>query len=267
MTNLTALDSALREMQQTPEDASARLRFHSELINSELFVLLTEEARGDQLSPRIFDLEEGRAVLVFDSEVRMADFAGQSVAYAALPGRVLVTMLAEAGAGLSLIVNPGEDHAELLPPEVLDWLAATLAAPTPEEAEAVPESFGPVTLPTAAVTLLLPALERRLSGVPGLQAAVLASVRWQGGGAGHVLALSGVAPVARPALARAVAEALEMSGLEDGALDVVFPPPAAMARIEQVGQALSPTPFVAPEEPSAVGVNVGLDPARPPRLK
>ena len=58
-----------------------------------------------------------------------------------------------------------------------------------------------------------------------------------------------------------------MSGLEDGALDVVFPPPAAMARIEQVGQALSPTPFVAPEEPSAVGVNVGLDPARPPRLK
>lgn len=267
MTDSTTLDTALQQMQAAPDDAALRLRFHAELINFELFVLLSEEARDDRLQPRVFDLEEARAVLVFDSEARMAAFAGQAVAYAALPGRVLVTMLAGAGEGLSLVVNADAPHAELLPPEALDWLATTLAAPPPAEGEAVPEAFGPCALPETALALLTPALERRLSGVPGLQAAVLAGVRWQDGAAGHVLALAGVTPPARPALARAVAEALEMSGLEDGALDVVFPGPTAMARIAEVGRALSPAPYVVPEPAAAPGAGPGMDPSRPPRLK
>lgn len=266
MAETTPLDSALRQIQARPDDAALRLRFHAELLNSELFVLLIDEARDGQLSPRVFDLDEGRAVLAFDSEARMVDFAGQAVVYAALPGRVLVPMLAEAGAGLSLIVNAGAAHAEQLPPAALEWLAATLAAPAPAEDEAVAEGFGPVALPEAKLALLIPALERRLSGVPGLQAAVLAGVRWRGGGQGQVLALAGVAEPVRPALARAVAEALEMSGLEDGTLDVIFPSSAAMARIAGVGRRLNPAAFVMPEdrEPS---INIGRDPDRPPRLR
>ncbi len=265
MVEASTLDAVLRQMHARPEEVELRLRFHAELINSELFVLLVEEARGDRLTPHVVDLKGMRAVLVFDSEARMAAFAGQAVAYAALPGRLVVAMLAEAGEALSLIVNADAEHAALLPPEALDWLGATLAAAAPEEAEAVPEAFGPVTLPEAALALLVPALERRLSGVPGLAAAVLAGVRWQGRGHGHVLALAGVGDPVRPALARAVAEALEFSGLEDSVLDVVFPPPEAMARIAAVGHELSPAPFAASE--SLAGPNVGLDPARPPRLR
>jgi hypothetical protein len=270
MTDSTELDTALQQMRSAPDDAALRLRFLAELLNSELYVLLNEEAREDRLQPRVFDLAEARAVLVFDSEARMAAFAGQAVAYAALPGRVLVTMLAGAGEDLSLIVNADAPHAELLPPEAVDWLAATLSAPPPVEAEAVAPAFAPPALPGAVLALLVPALERRLSGVPGLQAAVLAAVRWQDGAAGHVLALAGVVPPARPALARAVAEALEMSGLEDGALDVIFPGPAAMARIVEVGRSLSPAPRVAPETEAAgtkPPVGPGMDPSRPPRLK
>jgi hypothetical protein len=261
----TPLDEALRAMAAAPEDTGARLAFHAELSRAEVFVLLQAEVSGDRMEPRVFDLSQGRAVLAFDSELRLAGFAGQA-AYAALPGRVLVAMLA--GQGLALMLNADTDHAALLPPEALEWLAETLSAPAPAQGQAVPEGFAPPDLPPAVLERLIPALERRLSGLPGLQGALLAGVRWQGGGRGHVLALSGLPEAAEAPVARAVAEALALSGLEAAALDVVFPPPAALAALAPVARALSPAPFVAPEEQVVTpGAAPGMDPDRPPRLR
>ncbi|MCB1346624.1 MAG: SseB family protein [Rhodobacteraceae bacterium] len=265
----TDLDLTLRRLAEAPADAPRRLALHAELSRAEVFVLLDAEVAGDRMEPRVFALSDGPAVLAFDSEMRLAGFAGEA-AYAALPGRVLVPMLA--GAGLSLILNPDADHAALLDPPALAWLADTLAAPAPDVAEAVPEGFAAPALPAPVLALLLPALERRLSGLPGLGRAVLAAVRWRGGGRGHVLALSGLPEAAHPPVARAVAEALSLSGLDAGALDVIFPPAPAMATIEGVGLALSPVPapattdqIVTPEP--APGANPGLDPSRPPKLR
>ncbi|MFN3954844.1 MAG: SseB family protein [Pararhodobacter sp.] len=275
---LSPLDTAAAQMQAVPDDLPARLRFHAELAAAELFVLLETEAEGGRLRPQVFDLSEGRAVLAFDSELRLAEFAGAAVPYAALPGRVLVAMLA-AGSGdaadLSLLLNAGAAQAELLPPAALRWLAQTLAGARTVEAEGRAVSFGPVALPAAALDLLRPALERRLRGMPGLNAAVLASVIWQSGARGHVLALGGVATAARGALARAVAEALEFSGLEAGALDVIYPEAAALALIAARGLALAPAPYVAPLAGTTAGTTAGtasrsapgMDPARPPRLR
>ena len=261
----TDLDRALQAAAAAPEDDAARLALHAELTRAELFILLESEITGDQMVPRLFELTQGPAVLAFDSEVRLSDFAGLS-AYAALPGRVLVGMLA--GQGLALIVNPDADHAGFLPPQALDWLAQTLSAPEPEVAQGLPESIAAPDLPPAVLTRLAPALERRLSGIPGLDGAVLVQVRWQGGGQGHALALSGLPEAAHPPVARAVTEALTLSGLEAGALDVLFPAPAAMARFAAVGLALSPAPFEMPDEHVVTpGANPGLDPARPPKLK
>lgn len=261
----TPLDDALRAMAAAPEDTGARLAFHAELSRCEVFVLLEAEASGGQIEPRVFDLSEGRAVLAFDSEMRLAGFAGQA-AYAALPGRVLVAMLA--GQGLALMLNADTPHAALLPPESLDWLAQTLAAPAPAQGQAVPEGFAPPDLPPAVLDRLVPALERRLSGLPGLAAVLLVGVRWQGGGRGHVLALAGLPEAAEAPVARAVAEALALSGLEAAALDVVFPPPAALAALAPLALALSPAPFVAPDEQVVTpGASPGMDPDRPPRLR
>ena len=275
MTDLTPssdLDAAMRRLAAAPEDSpaeiEARLTFHAELSRAELFVLLDTEVSGGTMAPRVFDLSDMRAVLAFDSELRLAGFAGEAAAYAALPGRVLVNMLVASGEGLALLVNADAEEAQLMGPEALDWLAATLAAPAPTEGQAVPEGFAPVNLPPAVRMPLVAALERRLSGMPGLQKTVLAGVQWQGGGRGHVLALSGLPESAQPAVARAVAEALALSGLEGGALDVIFPPERAMAAIAAIGLALSPAPFAMPEDQLVnPGANPGLDPARPPRLR
>lgn len=263
----TPLETAMARMQAAPEDTARRLQFHAELLDTELFVLLADEATGGSLRPKVFDFEAGRAVLVFASESRLADFAGEVAAYAALPGRVLVAMLAQAAEGLSLLVSPDSDHAELLPPEALEWLARTLKDTRSTEGEGTAESFAPVALPEAVLALLIPALERRLRHVPGLEGVVLAGVRWQGGGKGHVLALGGVAEVARAPLARAVAEGLELSGVEAGALDVIFPQPTVMARLAALGRTLSPAPWVPPATKDTKPAAPGMDPERPPKLR
>lgn len=263
----TRLEAAVTRMQAAPDDMALRLRFHGELLDTELFVLLADEAAGPTLRPKVFDFDDGQAVLAFESEARLADFSGQAVPYAALPGRVLVLMLDNAAQGLSLLVNPDSPHAELLPPEAIDWLAATLRGSGPTEAEAIPERFGPVDLPAGVLALLRPTIERRLHQLPGLTAAVLAAVTWRGGGRGHVLALAGVAPSAQAALARAVGEALELSGCEAGAFDIAFPDAGAMQTIAALGLALTPEPYAPPPADQVPGAAPGMDPTRPPRLK
>ncbi|MCA2010344.1 SseB family protein [Pararhodobacter sp. CCB-MM2] len=266
------LDAAMIRLAAAPEDSraevDARLAFHAELSRAELFVLLETEVVGDAMQPRVFDLSDMRAVLAFDSELRLAGFAGEAAPYAALPGRVMVNMLAASGEGLALLVNADAEHAQLMSAEALEWLAATLAAPAPTEGQAVPEGFAPIDLPDSVRQPLVTALERRLSGMPGLETAVLAGVQWQGGARGHVLALAGLPDTAQPAIARAVSEALALSGLEGGALDVIFPPERAMKAIAAVGFALSPAPFAMPEDQVvSPGSNPGMDPARPPKLR
>lgn len=265
------LSAALARLAADPQDTSARLAFHAALSAAELCVWLATEAEGDRLDPQVFALEDGPTVLAFDSEATLAGFAGQAVPYAALPGRVLVGMLAGAG-NLSLLVQDDSGAAELMPPEALDWLARTLSGPAPRAGQGVARDYGPPDLPGPVLATLVAALERRLSGVPGLTGAVLASVGWAAEGPeapaarGHLLALSGLPPSAEAPLARAVTEALELSGAALPALDVVFPQPAAMARIAALGLSLAPAPFVPPSEP-APSAPPGGDPARPPRLR
>ncbi|MBN8291548.1 SseB family protein [Rhodobacter sp. NTK016B] len=264
----TAMQRAAAAPADTPEETSARLAFHAELSRAELFVLLDAEVTGDSMAPRVFDLPDVRAVLAFDSEYRLAEFAGAAAAYAALPGRILVSMLAESGEGLSLLVNADAPHASLMSPEAVEWLAATLSGPAPSEGQGVAQGFAAPDLPETVLTPLVAALERRLSGMPGLSQTVLAGVLWQDGTRGHTLALAGLPDETHPAVARAVSEALALSGLEAGSLDVIFPPERIMQAIAGVGLTLSPAPFeMAEDQTITPGANPGLDPSRPPKLR
>lgn len=272
----TTLDAAMRAMAARPDDTTARLAFHAELSRTEIFVLLEAEVEGSSMAPRVFDLSDGQAVLGFGSEMKLADFAGEAAAYAALPGRVLVTMLATSQQPLALLIDPDAEHAAYLMPEALRWLDQTLNAATPDERQATPERFSAPGIPPAVLDMLIPALERRLSGLPGLEAVILAAAQWQGEVSGHVLAISGLPETAQPPVARAVVEALSLSGVEAGSLDVIFPPSTAMQAIAAVGLALSPAPYrpsddqiITPDSQGehAAGANPGLDPARPPRLR
>jgi hypothetical protein len=100
----------------------------------------------------------------------------------------------------------------ILPPEAVDWLVAMLDQAVPEPVAARVAGFEAPVVPEAVVKGL------RSLAVQGL----LVTARSPDGGRRQMLALVGVVEADHPRLARAVTEVLAFSGLEAGALDVVF---------------------------------------------
>lgn len=263
MTETTGLDTAHAAMEAAPAEDAARLRFYERLADSELFLLLTREAEGDQIAPEVFDLSDSAFVLVFDREERLSAFTGKPAPYAALSGRSVAEMLAGQGIGMGLNLEVAPSSI-LIPPSAVDWLAETLGH-GPAEAQARPsELHAPKGLPDA----LLTALDTKLGLAAGLaRKAYLAAVTYDDDTRGHLLGLTGTRPGAEDALARAVNEALVFSGIEAGSLDVVFlsdsdPLTARLARVGLRFDLPEPprTERVAPSAP-------GSDPAKPPILR
>ena len=263
---MTPLDLAHAAMQADPGDQVAALRFYRLLADSPLLLLLAREAEGGTIDPRVFDLDGGPVLLAFDSAERMAALADGPVAYAELPGRVIVQQMA--GRGLALGLNFGSEAASetLLPPEALAWLAGMVAAPAVRPVEAMPESFhAPGVLPEA----LIEALAGTVAAAPGLaRAAFLVGVRYGGGRAGHMLAVLDADPAAAEPLAQAVAQAIGFSGLEAAEIDVTFLDSAdpAVRGIVAVGVefAFPPAPVA---DAAALPAAPGSDPDRPPKLR
>lgn len=263
MTETTGLDRAHAAMEAAPEDGQARLRFYERLAATELFLLLEEEAAGATVAPRSFAVDGQSYVLVFDREERLARFAGGEAPYAALSGRAVAQMLAAEGLGMGLNLDVAPS-ALLLPAPAMAWLAGALAPEPVEERARLRELHPPHDLPEG----LLTALDARLASAAGLAASAwLAGVTYESGASGHLLGVIDALPGAEPALARAVSDLLQLSGLEAAALDVAFfasGEPMA-ARLERVGLRFD-LPRREPP-PVAAGPAPGMDPARPPRLK
>ncbi len=214
----TPLDQAHAAMQASPDDATARLRFYERLADSELVILLTEEARDDALNPELFELSDASYVLVFDQEDRLSRFIGGVAPYAALSGRVVVRLLAEQEIGLALNLEVAPSSI-LLPPDAVSWLARTLDNP-PAEAEA---RISALARPEGLPESLLSALDTKLASAAGLaEAAYLVRASYDDGGQNHLLVFVNARDGADGPLAKAVAEALTFTGLEAGALDVSF---------------------------------------------
>ncbi|MES2968380.1 MAG: SseB family protein [Pseudomonadota bacterium] len=260
----TPLDAAHATMEADPANDAARLRFYERLADAEVFLLLDREPLGDDLSPRVFDLDDGPVVLIFDLEERLAAFTGSTAPYAALPGRVVAQVLAGQGVGLGLNLGVAPS-AMILPPDGLDWLAATLQA-LPAQVTGAPRSFHvPKGLPDALLQGLAARLDR--SG-PLATTALLAGVTYQDGRRGHMLAFVGARPGAEDALARAAAEALTFSGVEAGEMDVTFlaPDAAAVTNMARFALRFDLPVAVTPAEPAAPKAP-GSDPDRPPILR
>lgn len=258
---MTDLDQAHATMDAAPEDDAARLQFYERLADTELFMLLGEEASSDQVTPELFEIEDQRFALVFDREERLSEFVGRAAPYAGLPGRTLVNMLSGQAIGLALNLEVAPS-AMLIPAEAVDWLVATLAH-SPDETEArLTEVSAPGGLPEAVVT----GLDRKLAIAAGLaRFAYLAAATYEDGARGHVLAFVDAVEGAEKALASAASEALTFSGIEAGVMDVLFvraSDPLA-AHLAKVGLRFD---LPEPEKPHVPGAP-GMDPKAPPKLR
>lgn len=218
MIDQTPLDIAHAAMDAAPENDAVRLHFYERLADSELFLLLKSESKGDQITPDLITVEGKEYVLLFDREERLADFVDGSAHHAALSGRVVAMMLA--GQGIGLGVNLGVAPSSILiPGQAVEWLVDMLGN-TPDETTAQPVSFGP---PTELSKTLLSALDSKLATAAGLAAAAyLVKVTYADDRHGYMLAIIDAFPAARGALAKAVNEAVVFSGVQMQPLDVAF---------------------------------------------
>lgn len=259
----TPLDLAHAAMQNAPEDEVLRLRFFERLGDAELFLLLEGEAEGEDITPQVFDPGNGDLVLVFDRPERLAAFVGAQAPYAALSGRLIAGLLADAGLGLGLNLDVAPSSF-LLDAQGVQWLAQTLGN-APDEVEA---RLAEVTAPKGLPDTLISALDTKLATATGLaQLAYLVGSVDGDGQRGHLLGFVGAAPGAEPALARAASEALTFSGIEAGAMDVGFfdasdPVTERLARVGLRFDLPQPAPARAPDSAAP-----GSDPDRPPRLR
>lgn len=263
MDDPTLLDRAHAEMQANPDDDAKRLRFYEHLVGCELFLLLTEEARADAISPEVFDVADGRFVLCFDREERLSQFVGQSAPFAALSGRAIVQMLVGQGVGLAL--NPDvAPSSYLLSDDALVWLNNTVS----QEPETLDVHLQKLVPPTNLPEDLLRSLDVKLAAARGLAEAAYLVGTVQGTGApGHLLGFVGTRAGAEDALARLVGEALSFSDVAAGMLDVGFfsPDDPVVERLVSAGlrfdlPKIEPTKRHAPTAP-------GSDPDRPPKLR
>ncbi|MBU2994432.1 SseB family protein [Octadecabacter sp. 1_MG-2023] len=260
--DVTDIDQAHAAMTANEEDDIARLRFYERLSETELFMLLEDEAEGDQVTPALFEVEDQSFVLIFDREARMSEFYGKDIApYAALSGRGMAQMLQ--GQRIGMALNMGvAPSAMLIPAEAVDWLAQTLGS----DAEEVEGQITELTAPKGLPETLLEALDRKLATAAGLAVeAYLCGVTYDGGGRGHMLAFVGTVEGAEAALTAAVNEALVFSGIDAGMLDVAHLEGGdpVSERVAKVGLRFDlPTP----QMPSQPGANPGMDPSKPPKL-
>jgi hypothetical protein len=259
---MTPLDQAFRDMEQGGEPQA--LGFYRLLADANLILLLSAEPEGDVIAPEVFELSDGPVLLAFDSEDRLASFRQGPAAYATLPGRVIAQQMAGQGLWLGLNLGTGAASETLLPPEAMTHLLSLLDV-APTEGEARAKGFAAPQVP-AEVEVALHGVMARFSGLA--VAGVLAAVTYESMGRGHVLALIGTTAEARPALAKAVAEALGFAGLEAAALDVTFLEPDApsLTAMLAVGQVFKvPEPQTA--KPASIPLPPGMDPEKPPKLR
>ncbi|MFB2532487.1 SseB family protein [Paracoccus sp. p3-h83] len=262
---LTAIDRAHLAAEAAPEDEALRWRVYEALAGAELFVLLAGEPGGDAITPQVFDLDEGRFVLAFDSEDRLAAFSGGPAGYASLPGRALAAMLARDGLGLGL--NLGEVSSRLLPPDALDWLVQALAD-DPQPAPAVAVAHHPLPGAPAVADGLAPHLPR-LTGMA--RALYLTLAEAADGTRRPRLSVETETPKAADPLARMLAEALRFAGIGEieglGEIEIAIHPAddPALAGLADVAHRLTPP---APVAAAATAPKApGRDPDKPPILK
>ncbi len=259
----TPIDLAFLAHCADPDNAPLHARFLERLMDGELQLLLETVPEGDRAEPRIFDLEEGRFVLAFDSSERMAGFVEGPAPCLEMSGRRLVRMLAGQGVGIGLNLGVAPSST-LLPAETLDWMAEMAAQPVTEAELAASGIASPGVLPPD----LLASLDAKLAIMADrIGEAHLVEARFDNGSTGLLLVLVGVPAASRDGIAAAISETLQFAGLPDTGLDVTFPEDgsAALVRIRQVSVRVElPTP-AAP--PAAVGTAPGTDPDRPPILR
>lgn len=262
---LTPLDEAHNAMVQNADSDAQRLRFYERLVSVELFLLLECEPSSDKIKPQVFPVEGGEFVLIFDSEVRLAEFSGQTAAYVAMSGRAIIEMLMAGGAEVGLGINLGVAPSSfLMARDGVVWLSEMLGN-SATLMRGQPLAF---YAPTGVDADFLAAISAKLAAMTGLaQRAVLVGVEYADGATSTLLAIIAAVEAAEAAIGQSIGEAVSFSA-SDATLDIGFfaAGDGSVAQIEAVGIGID-IPKAELDKVRVPGAGPGTNPDVPPILR
>ena len=263
MTENGRLERLAKEVRNSPADELARMRFFNAFLDSELCLLLSEEADVETISPIVAVHEGIEHVFAFASDDNLATYSGKVAPYAALSGRVIVDLLAQADLGIAF--NFGLSSSELiLTNKEIIWLNE-IASEVPETHAARPTAFFPLGQEIKFLNSVL--IEKLLSAAELAESFWLTGVEYDNNSKGLLLIIFDARAGSEASLAKAALEAVAFSGFEKLPFDVSFlKGQAKVAKVvkRQCQPLLFPElPVQTPHQPSIPGG----DPKKPPKLR
>ena len=123
----SGLDQALHDMRQNMSDPKAQSKFYDIFLNTTFCVPTfepkeledeSESAEGEVL-PLIIEAEGNDYLMLFDTEERLKNWAGENVKWVGVPGHVLA---ATTMPPLHMAMNVGTEHSKQLLPDEIAWL-------------------------------------------------------------------------------------------------------------------------------------------------
>ncbi len=258
MTKVTLLDQSVAALTSTPQAEHLQRQFYDRLSGSDLYLLLEAEAKDDQVTPKLMDMDGQSVVLVFDRVDRLAEFAKGQAPFACLPGKDLCALLAANNLGMML--NPEtSEHPHLLLAEDVAWVAENLAG----MAQTVAAKVTGLRAPQPQTDPLWSAIQTRLSAFEGAaKRAVLAAASYEDGTEGVLVGFIDAREERQAELAATVQDAVALI-MPAGQVDVGF-----FAEGEHIAGALlrNGVMFDLPQTPTYAPTAPGMDPDKPPKL-
>ena len=257
------LEALAKEVLHSPENQPTRMRFFNAFLDSELCLLLNEEADEETISPIVAYCKGIEHVLVFTSEDYLAEYSKKVAPYAALSGRVIVDMLARANLGIAFNFAMPSSELVLTAGEIT-WLNE-IVTETPYTHEVRPKVFFPLGEESEKLKSIL--IEKLLSAAELAASFWLVGVEYDDQSQGVLLIILDARKGAEAPLAKAAMEAVAFSGLENLTFDVSFlkGQEKLVETVKRQGH-----PLLFPERPArtlSLSSILGCDPSKPPQLR
>ena len=254
----TRMDRAYQHMQSLPDNDTAGLRFYETFSDANLSVLINAD-----LSMQVFETSQGKIVLAFDTDDRMAEFVSEPTEFMKIPGRELVMRLlgTDTGVGLNLNVAP---TSQILTPEILVWLSDLLSV----DSTLLQDQAVGFTANCQSSSDDIAAISSRLENFAGrVSAAYMCGISYSDGVTADALIVVDCDPSVEADLFTAVIETQKFAenNATDLAIKFITSSNPTLSEIRRIGQEIH-IPKTIPSHP-AQPKPPGMDPDKPPILR
>ena len=238
------------------------MAYYHALLDQVLCVLLKDDPEHGDMALKVFETSQGTFAMGFDSETRLADFAGTSAYFAQMSARAVVQTLRDMGLGLGVNFDVAPSST-LLPADVVAWLAGQADAAPTEETAQIDEITALNALPHWC-----DALKSAVEATDTAQEMWLATAHIGGAPCMGVFYAALPDQIA-PSIAKLTYDVVRFAYQEGDAdhIQVVFLPHGdpLWLKLISVGHRI---PLERPQEPAApTSAGPGLDPSKPPILR